>query len=287
MTATTKSNESDNFMNPKEVTIRVGQQGKEWVDMYPNAVHVNDKNANGEIVFYKVDWPDQGPFGTVSIDHGANSFTVPYVMGVMGSALPSDHPDEGIDEFDLSVSLTPSPTESHPEALHQFYALLKTIQNAGWKREIGVEQPRISGRDALVYSQASGNSGYSIDASYVPTLDEWMKIKDIGSHWNFYANDVYLDVNFMRDSDKMNPNLPGAYLVSLNFKSANVVERTYFDEKDRPRYKELYPAERKRLAKKRGEAERKIASQYHIDETYIDPDGETLAPGWIRQGEIN
>ncbi|MQR02786.1 hypothetical protein [Glaciimonas soli] len=284
---TKKLTERDSSMNPKEVTIRVGQQGKEWVDMYPNAVHVNDKNANGEIVFYKVDWPDQGPFGTVSIDHGVNSFNVPYVMGVMGSALPSDHPDEGIDEFDLSVSLTPSPTESHPEALHQFYALLKTIQNVGWKREIRVFNPRLSGRDALLYSQTEDGDGYSIDASYVPTLIEWMKIEDIGSHWRFYANNVYLDVTFMRDHDKMDTNQPGAYLVSLNFKNSNSVERAYFKEKDRPRYKQLYPAERKRLAKLRGEAERKISSQYHIDETYIDPDGETLAPGWIRQGEIN
>ncbi|MQR02555.1 hypothetical protein [Glaciimonas soli] len=277
-------------MSPKEVTIRLGQQGREWVDMYPNAVHANDKNANGEIVFYDVDWKSDQltnrQLGTVRIDHGNNSFSVPYVLSIMGTALPQDFPEEGIYNFDLSVAISPNSTNSHAIALHQFYALLKTIQNAGWKREIGVYNPRLSGRDALLYSQAGGNSNYSVDANYVPALDEWMKINDY-TDWKFYANEVYLDVTFVRNPDKMDPNQPGAYLVSLNFKSANAVERAYFDKKDRPRYKELYPAERKRLAKLRGEAERKISSQYHIDETYIDPDGETLAPGWIRQGEIN
>ena len=263
-------------MAQTDITIRLGQQGQDLAKMYPRKLEVNDKNVNGEVVFYNIDWtriPYQQSLGNVHIDNGAYSFTVPFVLGLTGVAVPGDTPEEGIENFSLGVGMSEA-TVLHPEAQRQFYALLKTIQNSGWKRHIPAHYPRISGRDALVYSQMV-ESLYPIDPDYMPTFQEWMWIRNY-AHWNFYANGVYLDVSFQRGME-VDPNKLGAYLISLEFETRNAWERAHFQgEERRRRWRELYPPTRQQLKTMRPIAEQKIRAEgkYHIDESYRNPDDD-------------
>ena len=262
-------------MAQTDITIRLGQQGQDLAKMYPRKLKINDKNANGEMVFYNIDWtriPYQQSLGNVHVDNGAYSFTVPYVLGLTGLAVPSDTPEEGIEKFSLGVGMSEA-TVLHPEAQRQFYALLKTIQKAGWKRQIRVAFPRISGRDALVFSQMV-ESSHPIDPDYMPTFQEWMWIRNY-AHWNFYANGVYLDVSFQRGME-VDPDKLGAYLITMKFETRNAWERAHFQGKERLRWRELYPPTRQHLKTMRPVAEQKIRAEgkYHIDESYRNPDDD-------------
>jgi len=48
---------------------------------------------------------------------------------------------------------------------------------------------------------------------YTLALEEWMRIKD-GS-WYLYADDLFLDINMHRDSERMNPQEPGGIPVKF------------------------------------------------------------------------
>jgi hypothetical protein len=257
-------------MPPKNVTVQIGQQGKDFVAMYPKDIVVNDRNVNGEIVFYKVYW-SKPPFGVVRVNHGQYSFDVEHVMLLSGVYDASYH-DEGISEIDLSFGLSETPTISHQEAHKKFYALLKVIREAGWKRCISPSDPRISGRDALVYSQNVSDL-YPVDASYYPTFEEWMLIKDM-TEWDYYADGVYMNVMLQRDQKNLSPHRDGAYFISINFKNKNTMMRQYFDYEERENWKQKYPAERKKYELERPAAEQKIRAEgkYKIDGFYKNPD---------------
>lgn len=261
-------------MPTTNVTIRIGQQGADLANMYPNDLVVNDKNVHGEVVFYDFNWSVKGPYGNVTVDNGPYTFTIPTVTYIIGTAVPGDWPQEGIEGYDISILFGPSGTYSHQQAQNAFFALLNTIQTAGWKREIGAAHPRLAGRDALVYSQLVEGL-YSNDATYVPTFEEWMQLKD-GTRWKFYANGVYLSLLFRRDSTQMDPDKPGAYFVTMTLQSRNAFERQHFKpgSEERMNWTTLYPSIRQNRKSQRAAKEAQLVTEkkYRIDTTYRDPD---------------
>lgn len=52
---------------------------------------------------------------------------------------------------------------------------------------------------------------YNLPIDYVPTLDEWMKIK--AGTWRLYAGQNFLDITIRRDNQRVNVSEPGLLTV--------------------------------------------------------------------------
>jgi hypothetical protein len=253
------------------VVVEIGEPGKDFSQKYQEMIKVNDRNPGSH--FYTVKWPDSTQ-GNVTVKNGPSIFEVDTVLSVMGDS-DDTYPAEGISGFSISMGLPPRNNVLHDDARLKFYTLLQRIQKAGWQRWIDPSMPRLDGADALRYQMSeieNGSGLMSLDPSYVPSLDIWMKIEDM-TGWRFYLNGVYMKVQLMRDGEKMDPNLPGAYFLSLELESNDSFQRSALAFQDRKLWKELYPAVRKKQAEERTNSEEKLRSLgFKIDTEYHNPD---------------
>ena len=251
----------------QNVSIKIGEQGAAFVKRYPDLVKVQHQPAG--LDFYEIHWKQSVP-GTVIIDHGKHTFTIEDVLGVLSDQDRGEFANEGLAEFDVSSGITAPDLIAHDEARQKMHVMLQRILQAGWKMFIDRGDPRLRGKDALDYVLTT--SHYStLDASYIPTFEEWMRIES-RTTWYFYADHVYLSVNFTREHTLTDPTKPGSYLVSFNLKSENEFYRGYVGGENRKNWKTLLPAELAKLAPVRAEIEAKLRAQgIKIDETYQDP----------------
>jgi len=217
--------------------------------------------------FYSLDWKPSTP-GTVTFEHGKHTFEIENVLGVMGTQ-DAGYPEEGMSELDITAGITAPEFISHDEARQQMFAILQRILQAGWQITIPRSRPRLRGKDMLNY--LFNEKSTTLDATYVPTFEEWMLIES-GTRWAFYADHVFLEVNFTREHTLTDPTKPGAYLIGFNLKNEAEHFRGYVGPDNRKRWKELLPAELAKLIPMRAEAEAKMrAKGVQIDETYQDP----------------
>ena len=251
---------------PPITTVHLGEQGEAFAERYPNQVRINRQPAG--LDFYRIDWNSPAK-GIVTFKHGKHTFTVENVLDVSGYQ-NIDFPKEGMPELDITASITGPDGIYHDEARKKIFAVLQQISQAGWRIFIDRGDPRLRGKDAFNYVMTT--SHYStLDSSYVPTFEEWMRIES-RTAWKFYADHVYLEVNFTREHTLTDPTKPGAYLINFNFQNEAEHYRGYVGPDNRKRWKELLPAELARLVPMRAEAEAKMrAMGVKIDETYQDP----------------
>ena len=180
------------------------------------------------------------------------------------------HAGEGAYQYSINAGITDPDLISHDEARLKTYALLKKIEQAGWKILISENDPRITGKDRLNYVLTVTNS-IGLDTKYIPTLEEWMRIENLTS-WSFYADRQYLTVYFQRERTLLDPVKPGSYLLTYKLKSETENYRGYVGPSNRPRWKELLPGELLDLKQRRAKAEAELkAKGIAIDETYQDP----------------
>ena len=252
----------------QNVSINIGEQGAAFAKRYPDKIRVIHQPVGAD--FYKIDW-DVHPRGMVVIDHGAYSFTIEDVLGVSGYQNLDGFENEGLTEFNIYSGITAPDLIPHDEARQKMHVILQRILQAGWKINITRSMPRLRGKDALNYAFIDGYT--SLDASYIPTFEEWMRIES-RTAWRFYADHVYLSVNFTREHTLTDPTKPGSYLVSFNLTSENAFYRGYIDGEgeNHKNWKTLLPAELAKLVPVRAEVEAKLRAQgIKIDETYQDP----------------
>ena len=77
----------------------------------------------------------------------------------------------------------------------------------------------------------------------------------------------------------MKPDLPGAYLLSLQLQTEAEDTKGYFAPADKKRWKDLWPARDKELQQERAAAEAKARAQgLEIDTSYQDPPILALRP---------
>jgi len=154
-------------------------------------------------------------------------------------------------------------------AIKTMFAILQKISQAGWQITIPCSPPRLRGKDMLNYLFTEKTT--TLDATYMPTFEEWMQMESLTT-WAFYADHVYLEVEFTREHTLTDPTKPGAYLIGFNLKSEAEYFRGYVGPDNRKRWKELLPAQLAMGAQMRAEAEAKMrAKGVRIDETYQDP----------------
>lgn len=256
------------------VSVEIGEMPDSFVGRYGNRVQVNNKNIG--LNFYTIDWPPQEP-GVVKIDVGGSSVEIDFAL-VLSSNFDRTFPDEGIYGLDIGSGLTKKETMPHDEARLKFYDLLSRMLKAGWKRYIYQAHARLSGAEALRHALADPLLTDSQDPGYVPSLEDWMKLRD-NTLWELYKDGVYMEIRFMRDHDRMKLDEPGAYAVSVSIEAFDSKWRTLLPEKDRPRWRELLRKQREEEQADRQATEDKLRAEgYKIDTDYRNPDEGVINP---------
>lgn len=252
----------------QQISINVGESALEFTKRYAGLVKMHSPAPGTE--YYAIDW-DQRPRGVVKIDHGAYSFMIEDVLGI-SSLLVLDLSSEGLSEFDINSGMSvPSPSLiDHDEARLKTYAILKRILDAGWKQVIERSEPRLmeKARQDYMFATSSING---LDARYVPSFEDWMRIES-NTPWSFYANGLFMEVNFTREPTLTDPTKPGSYLLSFNIKTAVEYYRGYAGPENRARWKELLPAALAQAASERARRETELHEKgIQIDTSYQDP----------------
>lgn len=252
----------------QEVSIKLGEQGDDFARRVGPSVRIT--HSTPKVDTYQIDW--ERPRGKVTVEHGIYSFDVLDSLGIISMQELTELRSEGLNEFDVSAGMSVSPPGliPHDEARLKFFELLRSIKQKGWKPVVYRDDPRLSGKARFDYMTAV--SKYTgLDPDYLPTFDEWMSLES-RTTWPFCADHVYLDVTFTRESTLTDPSKPGSYLLSFNLKTEREYFRGYASPEDRPRWKEVVPAELKRQAAEREKKEAALkATGIKIDESYQDP----------------
>jgi|GEM_PF-611930 len=265
------SKSSSKIVMPQSIEIEIGESPQALIGRYGKAVDVDNKNAQAYgVTFYAVDWPDSSQ-GTVVIKNQKSEVRLDTALGVSGS-FDKAHAEEGIYDYSISLGIPPRNNVTHDQARLQFYEMLKRIRQAGWKRWIYPENPRLAGAEAFRYRLVKDQGVDSLDPEYVPGLEDWMKLPDMTS-WRFYLNGVYMDVQMSRDSTRMKVDEPGAYFVKIKLEGYANFWRNAFNEQDRPHWRDLFPGLQRQMHAERANAEQKLKAQgYTIDTSYRNPD---------------
>ena len=251
---------------PSEVTIKLGEMGQSLAQRYPDNVKIQHQPAG--LDFYELDWEHSR--GTVRIDHGRHSLVIEDVLGVMSSQDLEEFKLEGLKAFYISAGITAPDLIAHDEARLKTYAILRRILDAGWKQVIERSEPRLKGKARQDYTLSTSNLN-GLDATYLPTFEEWMLIQS-RTPWSFYANGLYMEINFTRERTLTDPKKPGSYLLTFNIKTETEYFRGYAGPDNRSRWKEAVPQELVKVAAQRTRKESELrAKGVAIDETYQDP----------------
>lgn len=249
------------------VAIGVGEPGSDFVNRYPGIVRIQHQPTG--IDFYSIDW-DRPPRAVVRVEHGANTFEISNSFGVQAMQDTEEMKSEGLSQVTVYAGVSDPGLISHDEARLQTFKILRQVLNAGWQQVIEPDGPRLKGKFRLDYMLATTNSN-GLDASYVPTFEEWMSIPS-RTPWSFYANGVYMDIVFTREPTLTDPTKPGSYLLTFNMKSEVEHLRGYAGPDHRLNWKPFVQPELGKAAEVRAQKEGELRARgIPIDEFYRDP----------------
>lgn len=257
--------DNNNSMKFPPVRISLGDPKKSDLNAPGSSVDNHPSGTN----FFQYDWID-GNLGTVEFIHGKHSFVIDNALSALGT--DAKGVPEGIYQWSINFGVSPEQLNTHESALARIEKLFSDLRKAGWIRYIGINHPRLIGRQAWNYIKF--NPVYSLDPNYMPTIDEWKAITKKMPHWIFYADGVYLDVSLIESNaegliDK------STYLLTINIKNEySFYGIGYFPGNSQKiaNWKTLLPAELQTYHADRLKTEADLKEQgYTIDTTYQDP----------------
>lgn len=255
------------------VVIKLGETGPAFAKRHAGTVKSTHQPAG--VDFYSARWGAR-PHGVVKLDLGSYSLTLPHVLSLQAAQELGQLAPEGLYEFSINTGITEPELIAHDEARLQTYKILATILEAGWKPFIDRSEPRLSGKARYDYT-LSTVSVNGLDPSYLPTLDEWMRIES-RTPWSFYAPGAYLELSFTRERTLTDPAKPGSYMLTFNVKTEAEHSRGYVESDDRLQWKTLLPKILPKLALARQQKETELkAKGVPIDEAYRDPPLPSMA----------
>lgn len=254
-------------MPPTTVTVDIGQPGEQFLNSngLPPKSTVDRQPAG--LNFYRVRWSTAAP-GTVVVNHGQHSFDIPFALTLLGTE-DAEALHEGVRSFDITAGVTAADTIQHDEARRLFLNFIQTLTERGWKPAISYNYPRLKGEQAYQYFEEDYT--YTFPPDYRPSLDQWMNMTFV--YWSLFADGVFLDITFRRDRKRMDPEQPGAYLLSFTLNSKEEEARSHFQgEKDRANWKDLWVDKIKELKKERYAKEEALRKRgFDIDTNYEEP----------------
>jgi hypothetical protein len=250
----------NNAVNP-EVTIKLGMSGQD-LSIALGRQRVRTSKQPMGVNFYEIHWPTKFP-ARVNFIHGVNGFFLDAALSVMGTE--DLEILGGVQNLDVNFGVTAADLIPHDEARLEVMALLKRLQDAGWRQNYYFSEARIKGRSTLTDPS-------SLDVRYTPTFNEWMAVGIRTASWKLQANGVFMDISMHRDGDRMDPSWPGAYIMSMTLETEEQYMRSHFSEQDRDNWKALWPEFSKVLKKARAQKETELRAQgLEIDTDYQDP----------------
>jgi hypothetical protein len=250
----------------RTIELEVGQSGALFMDSNPALIKIDRQPAG--INFYEVNFRE-GNVGHAVVKFGDRRVPIEHVISGTGIE-DLDFKDEGISEINVNSTITKSDLISHDEARLKFFSMLQNFVRSGWKTLVPLSMAKLKGKEMTQYFLAS-HDYTSLDPSYVPTLDEWMQMRDLTS-WEFYAHHVYLKISFIREQTLTSVHKLGSYLLSFEFMNEPAQFRQHVESADRKRWKEVVPVKLRELAAERAKLERELRSKkFSVDETYVDP----------------
>ncbi len=180
----------------------------------------------------------------------------------------------GITIIDINAQVKNGGAISHDEARLYILDLVEKFITLGWKNTFYLSKPRLSGIHALNYYGADG-----LDPNYKLSFAEWMQLKGTLS-WEFYLNHTYMTLDVDRDQDHLDPNKPGAYIMSFTIEPHEEVQRKYVEEKQRDHWRQLWIPIARKLRSERNIEEAKLKAQgIPIVSDYKDPELPPPPPG--------
>ncbi|QRR09917.1 hypothetical protein FPJ27_27270 [Burkholderia sp. MS455] len=257
----------DKPMTPQVVTIKFGADGKSNAQNQGFSV----MNHPSGVYAYQMNWDDTTKLGSVKYIQGPYSFDIDNAMIVTGLG-DKDSPEDGVDNWDVNFNISSSKTISDEEGREKIMSLLGKLRAAGWKRYIYAASPRLIGREAMKYATSESGTLYSLDSTYVPTMEEWKSLITVEPRWIFYADGVFLTLSLSHQPSG-SPGM-GYYLTDIQVSTASDHYTPYFtDSVERRRnWKKLISNELKPAGNERSKKEAELkASGYTIDTTYQAP----------------
>lgn len=250
----------------KKIHIAINEHGEELKNRHPNMVRVTHQPVG--VSFYKIDW-DEKDKGIVLIKSNKLSFEIDNVLGFTGNE-NDDLENEGMSQLNIISGITGPNGISHEDARVKFLEIISKLRNIGWQSTIPFSAPRFKGKDMLTYL-FNFQRPTTLDASYLPSLDEWMRLPDLTT-WEFYGDRTFLRVNFVRDSNKLDPKKPGAYVINFALESDINYYKGFAPPLQRDAWREILPSELKKAESRRKAIEKELVQKgLRVDETYQDP----------------
>lgn len=254
-------------MSTPPFTIQVGMSSADYNQRNRSYVKKVDEQPAG-LNFYEQNWGVQEQ-GTVNVEHGDQSITIPYVLSSTGTENIA-HPERGIYSFSINSGISSDEFIDHDQARRLFVQMLQQLVSSGWQPYIEFyTDPRLSGQESFQYAIDDGI--YAPDPLYTPTLEEWMQLGS--SHrWVFYANNVFLTLVLRRNQQFMEKDSKGVYLINYKILTAEAHAQNQFEEEDREQWKNLWVDSIKEQKMERYRKEVELIKQgYHINTQYSEP----------------
>ncbi|WP_444997039.1 hypothetical protein [Aliikangiella sp. IMCC44359] len=248
--------------------VQVGINPSEYNQRNPLYIKKSIDKQPAGLNFYEQNWNIQQQ-GTVHVEHGQHSFTIPFVLGSTGTE-NADSPKRGIYKFSIRSGITAEEFINHDEARLRFTETLQNFVRLGWQPYIEYySDPRLSGQQSIAY--AIEDEFYAPDPLYIPTLDEWMQLGS--SHgWVFHTDGVFMEMSFRRKRQFMDKNGQGVYLLNYKLLTREAHARNHFSGDEREQWQDLWIEKVKEYKMLRYQKEVELIKQgYHINTQYVEP----------------
>ncbi|WP_337883656.1 hypothetical protein [Chromobacterium haemolyticum] len=255
---------------PEHIELALYQRGDDWQKKYPTAVVAETQNV-GLNFYNSIDF-DANALPTVTIDAGGVKTVIPKALSIMG--MENKTRGLGITRINVHARVKNGGAMSHDEARLYSLDLVEKFTALGWKNTFYLSAPRLSGIHALNYYGSE-----SLDPNYKLSLAEWMQL-DGSLNWRFYLNHTFMSLTVDRDQDHLDPNKPGAYIISLTIEPHEEIQRRNVEEKQRDHWRQLWIPIARELRSKRNIEEAKLKAQgIPIVSDYKDPELPPPPPG--------
>ncbi|WP_347329807.1 hypothetical protein [Marinimicrobium locisalis] len=250
-----------------KISVSIGMTGKEFVENnnLEGSVRVDRQPAG--LNFYEYDWPLDNR-GTIAFVHGEYGFEVDDVLSIM---CPEDADSEegGFEDISINFGFAGGGDVSHDLVRREFLDFIDHLKSLGWTRVVDYSDPRLTGVEA--YNFHKNDRLYSFPLDYRLNLDEWMEL-DESTRWTVWAKDVFIELRFHRDGEKMDPEGRGNYLFVMKISSAEDFAKSYVKPEDRDKWSDLWEEEIRTLKRQRYNKEEQIKNAGGtIDTDYEDP----------------
>ena len=273
LNSTHKNQESSKKMNtvhPSNIELALYQQGSDFEKKYPKTIIAETQNV-GLNFYNSVDF-DANALPTITINAGGVKTIIPKALSIMG--VENKTRGLGITRINIHARVKNGGAMPHDEARLYILDIIEKLTAAGWKMVIPLNKPRLNGIHALNYYGAD-----ALDPNYKLSFAEWMQLKGILS-WELYLNHTFITLNINRDQDHLDPNKPGAYIMSFTIEPHEEVQRIYVEEKERDHWRQLWIPIARKLRSERNIKEATLKAQgIPIVSDYKDPELPPPPPG--------